>query len=741
MDVDMNKESQNAKRKTQNRTATRFLIVSLLALLWTVNGRKAFAAGATPDSYLHYLRGIVEERSGHNAKALEAYERAVAQDPQALEVYRDIASLQLRLGRPEEALKAAEAVKKLAPQDPASLIFMGNVQVAAGNLAQAADSYEAALKLDPNNLSALENLGNYYAMLDPQKAVPYYERYLTLSPGAGDILMQLGLVYHKLGKTEQALASFDHAAAIDARQASPYLAKAEIYEQQFSTAAAVAAYQKAKDLDPHNGLIALKLGHLYYESGRWDEAQTEFNVARESAPSDPAIAYWLARVSEERKEWPEAAHYAQQAYEASQDNQFLPLVAYYLTLAHDTAGAVQWLERARQANPQNASTLLFLGINQIELGRYDDARRVLTEAVSLYPKDVQMHFHLGVAQDRLGHAEEAEKQFQTVLSLDPKHAGAMNYLGYSWADKGIRLNEAEKLLREAVRLEPENPAFNDSLGWVLFRLGKINEAKPYLEKSALAAPDSLVLDHLAQANAAMGQWQEALQAWDRALAIEPKNSDLRTKRDQAAERVGQTADPAKLLAAVTANAKTIEAARAAVRVQFRWLGRSIKSRGWLTFARPDALRLDLEKTGKVPAGVFLLENGALTIRPQAWVEALQNISSASLAILPQAFTAEWVQRFTAADTRIDREKNAVHFSRGHEELWVDPLHAVVTRFSRPATTGEGRESLEITDYRFVGNAWLPGEFHLMQSQSGWDTRLRFSDWVLNSPGLREGITK
>src|SRR5256885_9023082 len=107
---------------------------------------------AANDAYYNYLQGLAEERAGNTAKALETYEKVVKEDPQALQVYRDIAELRLRMGQPDAALNAAEHVKDLAPTDPMSFIFLGNVLVAQGNLARAAEAYEQALKLDPVNL-------------------------------------------------------------------------------------------------------------------------------------------------------------------------------------------------------------------------------------------------------------------------------------------------------------------------------------------------------------------------------------------------------------------------------------------------------------------------------------------------------------------------------------------------------------------------------------------------------------
>src|SRR5439155_402128 len=152
-----------------------------------------------------------------------------------------------------------------------------------------------------------------------------------------------------------------------------------------------------------------------------------------------------------------------------------------------------------ETEPENANVLLFLGINYLDIDKVDKAKEALAKGVSLYPKDVQMHFHLGMAEDRLGHFDAAMEQFQDVLKVDPKNAPAMNYLGYSWADRGIHLEEAEKLLREAVSQEPESGAYLDSLGWVRLKRGDPSEARRFLELAVQHSPDPLIYDHLGDA--------------------------------------------------------------------------------------------------------------------------------------------------------------------------------------------------------------------------------------------------
>jgi len=103
----------------------------------------------------------------------------------------------------------------------------------------------------------------------------------------------------------------------------------------------------------------------------------------------------------------------------------------------------------------------------------------------------------GVVFDKLGQFEETEKFMKKAISLDPDNAEALNYLGYSYADRGINLKEARSLIEKAVELKPNNGYYIDSLGWVYFKLGdKQNALKYLLEAIKYVKDDPVILEHL-----------------------------------------------------------------------------------------------------------------------------------------------------------------------------------------------------------------------------------------------------
>jgi tetratricopeptide (TPR) repeat protein len=166
---------------------------------------------------------------------------------------------------------------------------------------------------------------------------------------------------------------------------------------------------------------------------------------------------------------------------------------------------------------------------------FEPAVPILLDLRAKTPDDINVLFQLGAAYERSGQLDKSEAVFLDLLSKDPSHASSLNYLGYMWADKGVKLDRAETMLVEAVRQEPRNGAFIDSLGWVYYRLGKLELARQHLVDAASILPrDPTVRMHLGDVYLAIGLEQEALGEFRAALANEPAPADETTLR----ERVG-----------------------------------------------------------------------------------------------------------------------------------------------------------------------------------------------------------
>ncbi|SPF77655.1 tetratricopeptide repeat protein [Pseudoprimorskyibacter insulae] len=156
--------------------------------------------------------------------------------------------------------------------------------------------------------------------------------------------------------------------------------------------------------------------------------------------------------------------------------------------------------------------------------RYDEAAESYDLAIALYkepaPELWPLYYARGTVLDQLDRWDEAEADFRMALDLNPGQPNVLNYLGYSMVQRGLNLDEALAMIEEAVAIRPESGYIIDSLGWVLYRLGRYDEAVPHMERAAeLMAVDPIVNDHLGDVYWAVGRTREAEFQWRRALSF------------------------------------------------------------------------------------------------------------------------------------------------------------------------------------------------------------------------------
>jgi len=176
------------------------------------------------------------------------------------------------------------------------------------------------------------------------------------------------------------------------------------------------------------------------------------------------------------------------------------------------------LEELRSRQPDNQDVVQRLVGTYVEQGRTADALRVLDATRSAVASDADLLYYVAHLYQLVGQNATTEEVLADVIKLDPRNASANNDLGYTWVDRGEKLDESERMIRIAVDVEPDNQSFLDSLGWALYKRGKFAEAHKYFELAVgpAAFPDPVVLDHLGDVLYRLDRKDEALKVWKRA---------------------------------------------------------------------------------------------------------------------------------------------------------------------------------------------------------------------------------
>lgn len=192
--------------------------------------------------------------------------------------------------------------------------------------------------------------------------------------------------------------------------------------------------------------------------------------------------------------------------------------------------AIALLRSAVRADRKSEEMRLTLAGLFAEQGRFSDAVSIASEAIALLsanPPDDAWRFHIGraAALIELKRWSEAQSDLKRAVEIAPEEPTTLNYLGYSWAERGENLEEAFQLIEKAVALAPNSGAIIDSLGWAHYQLGRYEEALPHLEKAASLEPaDPTITDHLGDVYARLGRMIEAEYQWRRALELKPNDA-------------------------------------------------------------------------------------------------------------------------------------------------------------------------------------------------------------------------
>jgi len=142
----------------------------------------------------------------------------------------------------------------------------------------------------------------------------------------------------------------------------------------------------------------------------------------------------------------------------------------------------------------------------------------LEKAVALFPEDDRVRYFLGSLYDKEGRVDDGLAQMEALIKFNPNHAEALNYLGYTYTVRGVRLGDAEKFLKKALQLKPDNGFIVDSWGWYLFTVGNIRDSVVQLERAARLKPqESTILEHLADAYVKAGFAERAVQTYADAI--------------------------------------------------------------------------------------------------------------------------------------------------------------------------------------------------------------------------------
>jgi tetratricopeptide (TPR) repeat protein len=478
-----------------------------------------------------------------------------------------------------EAIGAARLWRELAPASTEALQTHAVLLIAAGRNDEAATVFEQQIKASATPLAELQQAQRILARAPDRQAALALLTRLTApyraDPAIGaDVMLVTAAGAHAAGQSDRAIAEsraalkarpdFERAALITAQLLASGRNSAGRAEALDLLAGFVREYPKASEArlayarlllsnnqgdqarqqfaavlaqDPDNldalfaaGVLSLDHPATRAEARRHLERYAALAEATEGKPDarDPDAAYLnLARLAEEERKYDEALRWLDRIDSPDQVLMARMRKALVLGKLKRVEDGRRLLAEASPANDAEREQLLQTEAQLLrEAGRNKEALALLQEALMNTPDSSALLYDAALIAEKLKQYDLMEGYLRRTIQLKPDEPHAYNALGYSLAERNVRLKEAETLIAQALKLAPEDAYILDSMGWVQFRLGNLARARAYLERAWALRPHAEVGAHLGETLWLLGERDTARRIWRESQAVEPDNEAL-----------------------------------------------------------------------------------------------------------------------------------------------------------------------------------------------------------------------
>lgn len=446
----------------------------------------------------HQLAFIYAKYLKKTDQAVDYANRAIALNPGDIEAYQRLCEIELAAGQEQKALDALERATKVPSDDAsfwtrlgklyAAVLFTPDSQPKPDELKRVNEIFKKAVENAKDDPAILKDVADYYASSQQLKeAIPLYLRVIELQPDDANAREKLATGFILTDQRGKAVELLEQIIKEHPEKYQPYDLLAQVLDDE---------------------------GRSLQRENRLDEAKAKF-----------------AKV---------AANYEQSLLiNPNHAGTYLRLAELLLGPLKDPERAVRFLAEARRRFSGAPEIVYYLAIAQREAKQTQRAVATFEEALREAQLDqdneivnAKFYFNYGVTAEQAGLYDKAADLLRRSIALDPANAAeAYNYLGYMWADHNMHLDEAKEMIDRALQTDANNGSYLDSLGWVEFRQGKFDQALADLLRAVknLDREDPIVFEHIGDTYLKLHRVPEALESWQKAIALDPKNKQLAEK--------------------------------------------------------------------------------------------------------------------------------------------------------------------------------------------------------------------
>lgn len=463
-------------------------------------------------------------------EAIRLYERLVKLSEFDIEYLFRLGSLYLQSKQYDKAIAAYDQIVRLGFATPEVWRPLGLLYLEKGQIEEARQTFQAWIDEYPDDEQAYLDMAELYkAKNDTTGLLQWYEKALDANSHFDAIRADLRAAYVKLGMLDNAIRLNERSLAEDSTDAESLAQMALLYLQKGDTTQALGYLDRLRRSG--DSRTAGQLGFLYLQAGDTLQAQHMFESLLETHPDDWRSYYNLGQLKYFSAKWPETIEYLLKAIEFNDEEPALWLMLGETYLRVDSLEhAEKAVRRAHELVPDSKDTNYMLGFVLYQLHRNQEAATYFENTLAIDSTDVRTMGILATIYDSMERFEQSDSLYERALQLAPDNSILSNNYSYSLAVRGVQLEKAERLVDRALKAEPENPAYLDTKGWVLFKRGRYQEALQYIEKSLEIRQNSAeVWEHLGDVHEKLGNYEQAVQSWRKALELDNSRKTLLEK--------------------------------------------------------------------------------------------------------------------------------------------------------------------------------------------------------------------
>ena len=502
-----------------------------------VNAEEALKLDSSKADYYYWLSQLFSN-AGQFDSAAVVLETLIRNDSSQVSAYYKLAGI-YENSKPIKAARIYEKLTDMVGDDWDVLVHLASIEDKLGNVEKASKAYEELLKIDPSNKDLQGSVMDFYfrnKLYD--KAMKMADDVLLLTPDNLDAREMKAKIYLTENKWDLASKQFSYilnqknislAAKMEIGEAyfkqslkdstllpvakqffetidkdttnwqvKMYLGAIAIGEHKDSLA--IEYFKKVTELAKWNSQGWIRLGGLYYDNKKYDDAIKVMNEAIRSFPEDFTINFILGL-----------------SYSQNNDNE----------------NAKPYLKKAAELNPESPDALSAYGFMLNQMKQEDEALKYLNKALALEPKNVNILGTLGLIYDNQKKYDLCDSIYTAALKIDSLNPVVNNNYAYALSERGIKLNEALKMVQIAIKADSNNTSYLDTIGWIYYKMGKYELAKENAEKAnKLSTGNAVILEHLGDIVFKIGEKDYAKELWEKAFKIDTTNSSLKQKIDK-----------------------------------------------------------------------------------------------------------------------------------------------------------------------------------------------------------------